>query len=169
MVWKLQWNPVKAEENYRKHGVRFEEAEVVFRDPHAVVFDDSLHSDEEDRYFVVGESAYSRLLIISYTIRDDYAWVISARRASRAERRRFMRGDEIRDRPIDDSDETINFDDIPEIFDFSKGIRGLHYIPMTVTRVSIADDVAEVFRTDNDVNDALRLLINEGRLPPYRY
>ena len=168
MVWKLQWDPGKAAENDEKHGVRFEEVEIVFRDPHAVFFDDPLHSEEEDRYFVVGESAYDRLLIISYTIRDDYAWLISARRATRAERRRFMRGDEIRDRPVDDSDENINFEDIPEIFDFSKGIRGLHYIPMTVTRVSIADDVAPYFPDDESVNTALRQLIDEGRAPKPR-
>lgn len=75
-----------------------------------------------------------------------------------------MRGDRIYDKGDDD----INLEDIPET-DFTNAIRGLHYIPMTVTRVSIADDVAEVCRTDDDVNDALRLLINEGRTPPYRF
>lgn len=168
MVRKVRWNPEKAELNQEKHGVRFEAADGVFRDPHAVYFDDPIHSDEEDRYCVVGEAAFGRLLVVSYTIRDDEAWLISARTASRAERRRYMRGDEIRDRPIDDSDENINFEDIPEILDFSKGIRGLHYIPMTITRVSIADDVAAYFPDDESVNTALRQLIDEGRAPKPR-
>ena len=65
----------------------------------------------------------------------------------------------------------IDYSDSPQLTDefWRTAVRGRHYIPMTVTRVSIADDVAEVFRTDNDVNDALRVLINEGRLPPYRF
>ena len=166
MVWKVHWDPAKAEENWRKHGIRFEEAEAVLRDPLSVTLDDPLHSDDEDRYLAVAEMPYGRLIIISYTIRDDEARLISARRASRAERKRYMKGDRIRDR--EDSDEGINFEDIPEIFDFSKGVRGRHYIPMSITRVSIADDVARYYNDDESVNTALRMLIDEGRAPKPR-
>ena len=63
MVWKVHWNPEKADANYRKHGVRFQEAEKIFRDPFLVVVGDAEHSHEEDRYFAIGESAPDRLLV----------------------------------------------------------------------------------------------------------
>lgn len=76
-----------------------------------------------------------------------------------------MRGDRIYDRP-QESDEDINFDDIPEVTDFSKGVRGRHYTPRTsLHRVSIANDLIPSFPKDDDVNDALRMLIKEGRTP----
>lgn len=168
MVWKVRWDPEKAESNHRKHGIRFEEAEAIFRDPFVRCGDDPEHSSEEDRFLAVGELPYDRLIVVSYTIRDDYAWLISARAATRAERRRYMRKDELRDRPVAEGDENINFDDIPEIHDFSGFIRGRHYIPMTITRVSIADDVARYFPDDESVNTALRQLIDEGRAPKPR-
>ena len=168
MVWKVHWNPEKADSNFRKHGVRFEEAELIFRDPLVRCSEDRAHSDEEDRFLAAGEVSYGRLLIVSYTIRDDDAWLISARVASRSERRRLMRKDELHDRPATAEEETINFEDIPEITDFSGFVRGLHYIPMSVTRVSIADDVARYFPDDESVNTALRQLIDEGRAPKPR-
>lgn len=166
MVWKVRWDPEKAESNYRKHGIRFEDAERIFRDPFIRCIDDPEHSNDEDRYFAIGQSAYDRLLSVSYTIRDDEAWLINARRSTRAERRRYMRGDELRDRPME-SDEGINLEDFPEV-DFTNAIRGRHYIPMSITRVSIADDVARYFPDDESVNTALRQLIDEGRAPKPR-
>jgi uncharacterized DUF497 family protein len=160
---RIRWDPAKAAENWRKHRVTFYEAETVFHDPLVRSLDDAVHSDTEDRFSAIGVSRAGRLLVVIYTIREDEAWLVTARRALSMERRCYMEGDDwIRDEP------PIDTSDIPET-DFTNAVRGLHYIPMTVTRVSIADDVAEVFRTDNDVNDALRLLINEGRLPPYHY
>ncbi|HUP60496.1 MAG TPA: BrnT family toxin [Thermoanaerobaculia bacterium] len=163
---RIRWDPEKANANWRKHHVTFFEAETVFHDPLLVARDDTVHSDEEDRFFVIGLSRADRILAITYTIRDEEAWIINARRATPAERRRYVKEkDYVRDEP------PIDLSDMPELTDefWSKAVRGLHYIPMTITRVSIADDVAEVFRTDDDVNDALRILINEGRLPPYHY
>lgn len=161
---RIRWDPVKAELNWRKHGVTFFEAESVFRDPLLASAPDVLHSDDEDRFSVTGISRDGRILVITYTIRDDEAWIITARRADPSERRRYMKEkDYLRDEP------PIDYSDIPQLTEdfWANAVRGRHYIPMTVTRVSIADDVAAVFRTDNDVNDALRVLINEGRLPPY--
>ena len=166
MVEKVRWNPAKAESNWQKHGVRFVEAETIFDDEHIAWLEDSEHSDNEERYLAIGESISRRLLVVSYTIRDDEAWIINARCADPSERRRYVKDkDYLRDEP------PIDYSDIPPLTEewWSKAVRGLHYIPMTVTRVSIADDVAEVFRTEDDVNDALRVLINEGRLPPYHY
>jgi hypothetical protein len=61
-------------------------------------------------------------------------------------------------------DEPINLEDFPEV-DFTNAVRGRHCIPMTITRVSIEDDVARHFDTDEKVNAALRMLIEEGRVP----
>jgi len=163
---RIRWDPVKAGSNWRKHGVTFFEAESVFRDPLLASGNDWVHSDEEERFSVTGVSREGRILIVIYTIRDDEAWIINARRADASERRRYMKDkDYVREEP------PIDYSDSPQLTDefWRTAVRGRHYIPMTVTRVSIADDVAEVFRTDNDVNDALRVLINEGRLPPYRF
>jgi uncharacterized protein len=167
VVRKFSWDPAKAEANYRKHGIRFDEAELVFHDPHAIIIDDPLHSIDEDRYAAIGETFLDRTLFVSYTIRDDQPWLISARKANRAEKRRYMRGDRIRDRG-EDSDEGINFDDIPEMTeaDFARGVRGLHYTPnMSMHRVSIANDLLPYFGEDDDLNAALRQLIKEGRTP----
>ena len=168
MVRKLsRWDPAKAEANYRKHGIRFDEAELVFHDPYLATFDDAVHSDEEDRLCAIGESFLGRILFVSYTIRDDQPWLINARKATRAEKRRYMRGDRIRDRG-DDSDEGINFDDMPEMTeaDWARAVRGRHYIPnMSMHRVSLANDLLPYFPEDEDLNAALRQLIREGRTP----
>lgn len=72
-----------------------------------------------------------------------------------------MRGDEIRDK----GDEDINLEDIPET-DFTNGVRGLHYTPPRgVTLAHLDADVAACFLNDDEVNDALRMLIAEGRAP----
>lgn len=165
MFRKSYWDATKADANYRKHGIRFEEAELVFHDIHVLVSDDSLHSFHEDRWSAIGVSFLDRVLFVSYTIRDDHPWLISARRASRAEKRNYMRGDRIHDR-ADESDEGINFDDIPEMTDFSRAVRGLHYSPgMSMYRVSIADDLVPDFPDEEPVNAALRQLVKEGRTP----
>lgn len=163
---RIRWDPEKANLNWRKHGVTFFEAESVFHDPLLASGNDVEHSEGEDRFSATGISRNGRILIVTYTIRHDEAWIINARRADPSERRRYMKEkDYVRDEP------PIDYSDIPPLTEefWANAVVGRHYIPMTVTRVSIADDVAEVFRTDNDVNDALRLLINEGRLPPYHY
>ncbi len=167
MFAKFRWDPAKADANYRKHGIRFDEAELVFRDLHVLLLDDPLHSVDEDRFCAIGETFLHRVLFVSYTIREDYPWLISARRATRAEKRRYMRGDRIHDR-ADDSDEGINFDDIPEMTDadWARAVPGRHYTPnMSMHRVSIADDLVPFFGEDVDLNAALRQLIKEGRTP----
>lgn len=164
MVDRSRWDPAKAAANLRKHGIRFSEAELVFHDLHLIVFRDESHSTEEERFCAIGETFSGRTLFVSYTIRNDHPWLISARRATRAENRRYMRGDRIRDRK-DEPDEGINFDDIPEMTDFSTGVRGLHYMRMSVHRVSVANDLVDIFPEDEDLNAALRVLIDEGRTP----
>ena len=72
-----------------KHGVTFEEAQTVFEDDLFVVFDDPDHSDHEKRYLIMGQSREGRLLVVSYTERSRQVRLISARPATRRERRAY--------------------------------------------------------------------------------
>ena len=76
---RFDWDENKAVSNLSKHGVSFEEAKTVFDDPLYVDFYDPAHSDEEDRYLIVGESSQRRLLIASYTERGNLIRLISTR------------------------------------------------------------------------------------------
>ncbi|MGD2179810.1 BrnT family toxin [Lusitaniella coriacea] len=89
---KFEWDENKAARNLSKHGVEFEEAKTVFDDPLYIDFYDPDHSDEEERYLVVGESQRGRLLIVSYTERKDSIRLISAREVTRSEREFYEEG-----------------------------------------------------------------------------
>jgi hypothetical protein len=88
----FEWDENKAARNLLKHRVSFEEAKIVFDDPLYVDFYDPDHSDDEERYLIVGESNRGRLLIVSYTERGDLIRLISARVATRAEREAYEEG-----------------------------------------------------------------------------
>lgn len=88
----FEWNESKAERNLAKHGVSFEEAKTVFDDPLYVDFYDPDHSEDEKRYLIVGESNQKRLLIVSYTERENSIRIISAREVTRAEREAYEEG-----------------------------------------------------------------------------
>jgi uncharacterized DUF497 family protein len=79
MVLRITWDPSKALENFRKHGVTFKDAADVLGDPFHQSMPDDLNSDEDDRYTALGSTAGDKLLFVSYTIRGDDARVISAR------------------------------------------------------------------------------------------
>jgi len=81
----FEWDPAKAAVNRLKHGVAFEEAISVFRDPKAVVRYDSKHSDGEERYIAIGISERGRLLAVVYTERDGKIRIINARRVTASE------------------------------------------------------------------------------------
>ena len=66
----FEWNENKARANFAKHRVSFEEAKTVFVDPFYVDFYDPDHSDDEERYVIIGESQQGRLLVVSYTERQ---------------------------------------------------------------------------------------------------
>lgn len=89
---KFEWDENKAAVNLSKHGISFEEARTVFDDPLYVDFYDPDHSDEEDRYIIVGESQQANLLIVSYTERADVIRLISARKVTRVEREVYEEG-----------------------------------------------------------------------------
>jgi len=83
---EFDWDEIKAERNLLKHSVSFEEAATVFDDPLYVDFYDPNHSDDEERYIIIGQSRQHRLLLVSYTERDTRIRLISAREAKRRER-----------------------------------------------------------------------------------
>jgi uncharacterized DUF497 family protein len=89
---QFEWNESKAACNLSKHGVSFEEAKTVFDDPLYVDFYDPDHSEDEERYLIVGESNRGRLLIVSYTERGDSIRIISAREVTRIEREVYEEG-----------------------------------------------------------------------------
>lgn len=89
---EFEWDDDKAAVNERKHGVAFAEAMTVFADPLALTGYDPDHSDGEDRYLTMGRSADDRLLVVSHTDRGENIRIISARLASRAERRDYEDG-----------------------------------------------------------------------------
>ncbi len=84
----FEWDPRKAAENRAKHKVSFEEAVTVFGDPLGRITDDPRHSEEE-RYVLLGLSERQRLLAVMFTERGDAIRLISARRATRRERRDY--------------------------------------------------------------------------------
>jgi hypothetical protein len=90
---RFEWDPKKASENERKHGVTFEEAESVFEDQFAILLDDPDHSSEEARFLLLGLSARLRTLVVPHCYRkaDDVVRLISARKATRAERATYNR------------------------------------------------------------------------------
>lgn len=88
----FEWDDEKAELNESKHGVRFDEAVTVFEDLFFVDFYDPKHSIEEHRFLIVGESNQGRLLIVSYTDRNDKIRIISARELTPQERRKYEHG-----------------------------------------------------------------------------
>ena len=88
----FEWDENKAATNLVKHGVSFDETKTVFNDPLYVDFYDPKHSDDEHRYIVIGMSAQNRLLLVAYTERGDAVRLISAREATRVERRAYEQG-----------------------------------------------------------------------------
>ena len=83
----FEWDPAKAETNLKKHGVAFEEAVTVFGDPLSLTIGDPLHSAGEHRFIIVGLSQQGRILVVAHTERGEHIRLISARRATRRERK----------------------------------------------------------------------------------
>ncbi len=89
MCMEFKWNKDKAKANLSKHGVPFDEAKTVFDDPLYIDFHDPDHSDDEERYIIVGQSQQNRLLVVSYTERENKIRLISAREATRMEKQAY--------------------------------------------------------------------------------
>jgi len=89
---EFEWDRDKAAANLRKHGVSFEEASSVFGDPLAITFQDPAHSVGEHRFLMFGASLQGLLLVLSFAERGKRIRLISARMATRAERRIYEEG-----------------------------------------------------------------------------
>jgi len=89
---RFEWDPAKAAENLRKHGISFEEASSVFFDDLAATGRDPDHSLSEHRFVTFGLSSAGRLLVVSHADRRDGIRLISARPATRAERKLYEEG-----------------------------------------------------------------------------
>jgi uncharacterized protein len=84
---KFEWDPEKARSNLRKHKVSFEEAATALKDPMAATGCDPDHSVGEERFISFGVSERGRLLVVAHTEEEDTLRIISARVASKGERR----------------------------------------------------------------------------------
>ena len=89
MAPEFEWDAQKAAENFKNHGVAFDEAVTVFADPLGNIFDDPDHSDDERRELIIGHSAAQRLLVVSFTDRGRRTRIISARQATARERKDY--------------------------------------------------------------------------------
>ena len=90
-VYAFEWDPQKAAENATKHGVAFETAATVLRDPLALTVYDSAHSDDGERWATLGSAENGRLLVVIHTFEETgpanaIVRIISAREATRRER-----------------------------------------------------------------------------------
>ena len=86
---KYEWDPAKAKANLRKHGVEFADAVTVFADPLAATRADD--DPDEERFVTLGLDAGGQLLVVVYTWRGSDIRIISAREATRRERREYER------------------------------------------------------------------------------
>ncbi len=87
MPLTFEWDLRKARSNLVKHGVAFEEASTIFGDPLSLTIPDPEHSLAEKRYVTMGRAFNAKLLVVVQTDRGDNIRIISARRASRRERK----------------------------------------------------------------------------------
>lgn len=87
------WDETKNVKNFAKHGVWFEEATTVFADANALELFDESHSEDEERFILLGLSTLPRLLIVVYCERDGRnVRIISARKATKKEARDYEKG-----------------------------------------------------------------------------
>jgi len=87
----ITWDPKKAEINFKKHGMRFSDAEMVLYDASAMTIEEQIIADEP-RYVTVGMDAFGRILAVVYSYRLDTIRLISARKATRRERTKYEEG-----------------------------------------------------------------------------
>ena len=89
MSLRFTWDPAKATANLRKHGVSFIEASTAFADPLSITIPDPDHSVGEERFVLIGLSDRQHLVIVAHVERGDLIRIISARPASRRERKTY--------------------------------------------------------------------------------
>lgn len=92
MTFGFDWDNQKARANIKKHDVSFEDAATVFDDPFSITQNDTLHSSEEDRFLTIGFSQKQQLLVVVYIYRGNNIRLISARIATKRERKIYEQG-----------------------------------------------------------------------------
>ena len=86
---KFCWDKNKATHNIKKHGITFDEATTVFTDTLSLTIADPLHSNHEERFIIIGQSLKKQLLVVIHTDWEDTIRIISARLATKRERKRY--------------------------------------------------------------------------------
>ncbi|MFN4775399.1 MAG: BrnT family toxin [Pseudanabaena sp.] len=86
---KFEWDENKQQQNQQKHRISFEEATTVWTDPFALIAPDPTHSIIEKREWIIGKSYESCILVVVFTIREETIRIISARPASKSERKKY--------------------------------------------------------------------------------
>jgi uncharacterized DUF497 family protein len=86
---KFEWDANKQQQNQQKHKISFEEATTVWTDPLALIAPDPTHSVTEKREWIIGQSYESLILVVVFTMREETIRIISARPASKSERKKY--------------------------------------------------------------------------------
>lgn len=85
----FEWDPLKAAMNRKIHGITFDEASTAFKDTLSLTVYDPLHSEDENRFVLIGNSHRDRLLVVVHTERGERIRIISARKAKKKERQQY--------------------------------------------------------------------------------
>jgi uncharacterized protein len=89
---RFEWDENKAESNFWKHGIQFEEAVTVFADPYLIFTEDSSHSQGEEREWAIGEMEDGSIVVVVFTMRGERIRIISARKATNRECQQYESG-----------------------------------------------------------------------------
>ena len=92
MALQFEWDSKKAQSNKRMHGIIFEEASTIFADLLSITIPDPAHSIGEDRFITIGTSVNNKIIVVVHSDRGDIMRIISARKATRKERRQYEHG-----------------------------------------------------------------------------
>lgn len=90
----FEWDDEKAKANYRQHKITFDEGATVLSDPFSITIPEPSHSMDEERYIDIGVSDKGRVLVVSYTERGTKMRIISCRKATPTEQRRYEEGND---------------------------------------------------------------------------
>jgi uncharacterized protein len=90
----FEWDPKKGRLNLKTHGISFDEASTAFRDPLSQTIEDPLHSENEERFVLIGQSIQGRILVVVHTDRGEEIRMVSARLATKKERLRYEENEE---------------------------------------------------------------------------
>ena len=86
---QFDWDKNKAESNFKKHGISFDDAVTVFADPYLLFTEDYQHSIGEEREWAIGEAENGLIIVVIFTVRQEVFRIISARKATKKERKQY--------------------------------------------------------------------------------